>query len=107
MTPPLVGKRYGPRLQKRIGPPRRQGPKSLQRAPVGPDIHYAASSTKRQRAFASRICGIVLQFTSSSRGLATRYARQRAREIATFSRLRESRNSSPRGTSSPLELAIE
>ena len=31
----------------------------------------------------------------------------RAREIATFSRLREKRNSSPRGASSPLELAIE
>src|SRR5436309_3208462 len=68
---------------------------------------YVASSTKRQSAFARRICGIVLQFTSSRRGLATRYARQRAREIATLSRLRDSRNSSPRGTSSPLELAIE
>ena len=66
-----------------------------------------ASSTKRQSAFASRICGIERAFTSSSRGEQTRYARQRAREIATFSRLRESRNSSPRGTSSPLELASE
>ena len=67
----------------------------------------SANSTNRHSAFASRICSIVRQLTSSSRGLATRYARHRAREIATFSRLRESRNSRPRGTSSPLELAIE
>ena len=38
---------------------------------------------------------------------ATRYARHFAREIATFSRLRENRKSRPRGTSSALELAIE
>ena len=54
-----------------------------------------------------RICSTVRQRISSSRGLATRIARQRAREIATFSRLREKRNSSCAGTSSPLDVAIE
>src|SRR5215213_2576502 len=44
---------------------------------------------------------------SSSFGLATRIARHFARETATFSRLRENRNSVFRGTSSPLEDAIE
>src|SRR5205823_14019451 len=68
---------------------------------------HSASSTNRQSAFASRISGIELQFTSSSFGLATRYASERAREIATLRRFRESRNCSPRGTFSPLELAIE
>jgi hypothetical protein len=45
--------------------------------------------------------------TNARRGEQTRYARHFAREIATFRGFRESRNSSPRGTSSPLELAIE
>jgi hypothetical protein len=45
--------------------------------------------------------------TSRSRGEHTRYARHFAREIATFKRFRENRNSIPRGTSSPPELAIE
>src|SRR5687768_5419049 len=67
----------------------------------------SATSTSRQSAFASRICSIVRQFASSSRGLATRYARHFAREIATLRRFREKRKSSPRGTSSELELAIE
>ena len=53
-----------------------------------------------QSAFASRICSTVRQFASSSRGRATRYARHCAREIATLSRFREKRKSSPRGTSS-------
>ena len=69
--------------------------------------HQRAASTKRQSAFASRICSTVRQFASSSRGLATRYARHFAREIATLRRFRENRKSRPRGTSSPLELAIE
>ncbi len=62
-----------------------------------------ACSTNRQSAFASRICSTVRQSTSSSRGEQTTYARHCARETATFSRFRESRKSSPRGTSSPLE----
>src|SRR5712691_5967161 len=66
-----------------------------------------ASSTSRHRAFASRIWSIELQSTTSRRGLATRYARQRAREIATFSRFAENRNSRPRGMSAPDELASE
>jgi hypothetical protein len=49
----------------------------------------------------------VFASTSRSRGLATRKARQRAREIATLRRFREKRNSSERGMSSPLELASE
>ena len=44
---------------------------------------------------------------SSSRGLQTSTAKQRAREIATLSRLRLKRNSRLRGMSSPLEVAIE
>ena len=36
---------------------------------------YSASSTNRQSAFASRICSIVRQLTSSRRGEQTRYAR--------------------------------
>ena len=60
-----------------------------------------------QSAFASRICGIVRQFDLEQPRRADEVGEARAREIATFRRLRESRNSSPRGTSSPLELAIE
>ena len=67
----------------------------------------SACSTKRQSAFASRICSTVRQGMSSSFGLATRIARHLAREIATFSRLCEKRNSMLRGTSSPLDDAIE
>ncbi len=44
---------------------------------------------------------------SSRRGLQTRTARHRAREIATLRRLRLKRNSTFRGISSPLEVAIE
>ena len=66
-----------------------------------------ASSTNRHSALASRMWSIVRQSTSSRRGEQTRYARHSAREIATLKRLREKRNSRPRGTSSPLELAIE
>src|SRR4051812_46271386 len=52
-----------------------------------------ASSTNRQRAYASRICSIERQPISSSRGDATTYARHLARDTATFNRLREKRNS--------------
>jgi hypothetical protein len=44
---------------------------------------------------------------SKSLGDATMTARQRAREIATFSRLREYRNSICRVRSSPEDVAIE
>src|SRR4051812_38448585 len=47
------------------------------------------------------------QLASRSRGEQTRCARHFARESATFSRLAEKRKSSPRGTSSAVELAIE
>ncbi len=72
------------------------------------ELHAARPSRRtgraRSPAASARWCG---SSASSSRGRATRYARHCAREIATFRRLREKRNSSPRGTSSPLELAIE
>ncbi len=44
---------------------------------------------------------------SRRRGLATTMARHMARDTATFKRLRENRNSSVRGTSSALDVAIE
>src|SRR5579862_2024727 len=85
---------------------------------VGPNLELAAArhraisfasacSTKRQRAFAIRICSIVRHSTSRRRGLATTYARHFARDTATLSRLREKRKSRLRGRSSPLEVAIE
>ena len=49
----------------------------------------ATSSTNRQSAFASRICSIVRQWTSSSRGLATRYGealRARDRDVEAVAR---------------------
>jgi hypothetical protein len=44
---------------------------------------------------------------SSNRGLQTSTLTARAREIATLKRLRSKRNSIVRGTSSPLDVAIE
>ena len=68
-----------------VRPPRRTG--------------RAHSPSASARSYGSRI--------SSRRGLATSTATDCAREIATFSRLREKRNSRLRGRSSPLEVAIE
>ncbi len=48
-----------------------------------------AISRKRQKAFASRICQGVRHSGKNNSGLATTVARQRAREVATFSRLSE------------------
>ena len=67
----------------------------------------SAISANRHSALISRICSIVRACDSSSLGLATTNARHIAREIATFSRLRENRNSRLRGTSSTLDVAIE
>jgi len=53
----------------------------------------------RQSAFTIRICSIVLHRVSSSFELATRTASDCGREIATFRRLRENRNSRLRGRS--------
>jgi hypothetical protein len=61
----------------------------------------------QQSALTSRICSIVEHEVSKSRVDATITARHRAREIATFSRLREYRNSICRGRSSPEDVAIE
>jgi hypothetical protein len=47
------------------------------------------------------------QRTSRSRGLATTIASARARDTATFRRFRLRRNARLRGTSSPLEVAME
>ncbi len=67
----------------------------------------SAKSTNRQSALISRIYSIVRARDSSSRGLATTTARHIARDTATFRPFRENRNSSVRGTSSALEVAIE
>ena len=56
---------------------------------------------------ASRICRGLLHSGSNSRGLATTITAHRARDVATFSRLRLKRNSMPRGASSGLDVAIE
>ena len=56
------------------------------------DLNQHDASAKflaQQSAFTSRSCSIVEHEVSSSRGEATMTARHRAREIATFSRLRE------------------
>lgn len=65
---------------------------------ISPNLHSALTS---------RICSIEVAWMSSKRGLQTRTARHRAREIATLRRLRLKRNSTLRGISSPLEVAIE
>src|SRR5262249_60633814 len=70
-------------------------------------VGHAASSTNLQSAFASRRCSTVRQSTSSSRGEQATYARHCALETATLSLLRDIRKSRPRGTSSPLDDAIE
>ena len=54
-----------------------------------------------------RTLTIVRARDSSNSGLATTNARHIARDTATFRRLRENRNSSVRGTSSALDVAIE
>src|SRR5690606_34452108 len=64
-------------------------------------------SPTQHNVFTSATCSTVLHFTSSSRGLATSTERQRAREIATFRRLRLKRNSMCRGISSCPEVVIE
>src|SRR5216684_1852760 len=61
----------------------------------------------QQRAFTSRICSIVEHEVSRSLGDAMIAAKHRAREIATFSRFRENRNSICRVRSSPEDVAIE
>ena len=72
-------------------------------------FQYPASaySTSRQRALTSCISSMDWQRASRRRGEQTRTARHWAREMATFRRLREKRNDRLRGTSSPLEVAIE
>jgi hypothetical protein len=73
-------------------------------------LDYAYLSVKffaQQSAFTSRICSIVEQDVSRSLGEAAMTARHRAREIATFSRSREKRNSICRDRSSPEDVAIE
>ncbi len=54
---------------------------------TAPD-HSLAISSRRHRAFASRICRGVRHRTRTSPGLATSTVRQRAREVATLRRLR-------------------
>ena len=70
-------------------------------------FYSPAISANRHSALINRICSIVRARDSSRRGLATMQARHIARETATFSRLREKRKSSVRGTSSALEVAME
>src|SRR5690349_14129508 len=67
----------------------------------------SAKFLAQQSASTICICSIVEHDVSRSLGEATTTARHRAREIATFSRLRQYRNSICRGRSSPDEVAIE
>ena len=67
----------------------------------------SAYSTRRQSALTSCISSMDWQRASRRRGEQTRTARHWAREMATFRRLREKRKARLRGTSSPLEVAIE
>ena len=76
-------------------------PNTNQRAPV------CASSKYAHKAFTNCICRGVLQRTRVSSGLPTKITSACAREVATFSRLRLYRNSSPRGASSALDEVIE
>ena len=59
-----------------------------------------ATSTRRHSALASCIWRGVAHETRTRAGDATTSATQRARDVATFSRLSEYRNSMPRGASS-------
>ncbi len=73
-----------------------------------PGFELAGALVRTRRADSpapfARACG---RRMSSSRGLQTSTLAARAREIATLKRLRSKRNSTLRGTSSPLEVAIE
>ena len=66
----------------------------------------AADSTARHRPLASRIWRGVRHATRTSAGDMTIAATHFARDVATFSRLSEYRNSIPRGASSGLEVPI-
>ena len=67
----------------------------------------AASSRNRQNAFASRIWPAFRARTRQRSGDPTTNATQRAREVATLSRLRLYRKSMPRGASSGLDVVSE
>jgi hypothetical protein len=68
---------------------------------------FPAYARAQHSALTSRICSTVEQGAASNSGLAKMTARQRAREIATLSRLRLKRNSRLRGMSSAEDVAIE
>ena len=88
------GAELHPDLAARLRVPvRHRGPEAEHSAAAGVQsqravVDDAASSRKRQRALASRICRGVRARTVTSAGLATTAARQRAREVATLRRLR-------------------
>ena len=65
------------------------------------------SSRNRHNAFASRICCGDRHSGSNNRGDATRIATARARDVATFNRLRLYRNSMPRGASACDDVVTE
>ncbi len=65
------------------------------------------ASTNEHNVEINLISSTVRARASSNPGAQHRYARLRARLIATLSRLRLNRNAMSRGTSSPLDVAIE